>query len=142
MASRIIGQTPSAIDTVPGPPESRYLKLRTAGLDKAQVYQIREAALDRASLHITLDDGTIAFTEDVAGHITGAFFKGYGEVLLAPPTKVERDSMAMFTGGAILEESFSTAYFRFNDDVYRELKPHLRSVDNPDAFASDWNLTA
>jgi len=140
-ASPLIGEAPSAI-TIPGPEESLYLKLRTAGLDKAQVYQIREAALDRASVHITLDDGTIAFTEDVGGRITGAFFKGYGEILLAPPNKVERDSMALFTGGAILEESFSTAYFRFNDDVYRELQPHLRSVDNPDAFASEWNLTA
>jgi len=142
MASPLIGQAPSAIGPVPGPEESLYLKLRTAGLDKSQVYQIREAALDRASLHITLDDGTIAFTENVGGHITGAFFKGYGEILLAPPNKVERDSMALFTGGAILEEGFSTAYFRFNDDVYRELQPHLRSVENPDAFASEWNLTA
>ena len=43
-----------------------------------------------SAIHITLDDGTIAFTKDVLGRITGAFFEGDGEVLLAPPTDVER----------------------------------------------------
>src|SRR5205085_1005392 len=98
----------------------------------------REASLDRASIHISLDDGIIAFTESVAGHITGAFFQGDGEILLTPPNSVERSSLAMFTGGAILEEKFSTAYFRFNDDVYAELTPFLRTADDTDAFVSRW----
>src|SRR5258708_33418044 len=105
----------------PGPAESLYLKLRTVGLDNSRVYKIREASLDRAALHISLDDGTIAFTEDANGHTTGAFFKGFGEVLLSPPNKAERASMALFTGAAILEENFSTAYFRFTYAVLREL---------------------
>jgi hypothetical protein len=126
----------------PGPAESLYLKLRTVGLDKTRVYKIREASLDRAALHISLDDGTIAFTEDANGHITGAFFKGFGEVLLSPPNKAERASMALFTGAAILEEKFSTAYFRFNDDVLGELQSSLRTADDPDAFVAEWGMTA
>src|SRR6266404_4957970 len=127
---------------IPGPAESLYLKLRTVGLDKTRVFQIREAALDRASLHITLDDGTIAFTEDAGGHISGAFFQGYGEILLSPPNTMERASLAQFTGAAILEEGFSTAYFRFNDDLYGELKPFLRTAEDPSAFVSQSNMTA
>ncbi len=61
------------------------------------------------------------------GRITGAFFKGDGEILLTPPTEVERRSMSLFTGMAILEERFATAYFRFDDDVPDELKADLRS---------------
>src|SRR5439155_11454936 len=104
--------------------------------------KVREASLDRAALHISLDDGTIGFTEDAAGHVTGAFFTGFGEVLLSPPNTVERASLAFFTGAAILEEKFSTAYFRFNDDVYAELTPFLRGPDDSNAFLSRWNETA
>src|SRR6266851_834874 len=94
LASLASGQRSEPAKT-PGPAESLYLKLRTVGLDKTRVYKIREASLDRSSLHISLDDGTIAFTEDADGHITGAFFKGYGEVLLAPPNTMERASLAL-----------------------------------------------
>jgi hypothetical protein len=122
--------------------EALYLRLRSVGLDKARVYSIREASLDRAAFHITFDDGTIAFTEDVAGHVTGAFFNGEGEVLLVPRDQAERASMMLFTGAAILEERFSTAYFRFNDNTFAELQPALRPVDNSQEFASRWNETA
>jgi hypothetical protein len=122
--------------------ENLYLQLRSVGLDKSRVYRIRETSFDRAAFHITLDDGTIAFTEDIAGHITGAFFEGDGEVLLVPPDQTERASMAMFTGAAILEERFVTAYFRFNDETFAELQPSLRPSDDSSEFASQWNETA
>jgi len=121
--------------------EALYLQLRSVGLDKSRVYRIRETSFDRAAFHITLDDGTIAFTEDVAGRITGAFFEGDGEVLLVPPDKAERASMALFTGAAILEERFVTAYFRFNDETFVELQPSLRPADNSSEFVSQWNET-
>jgi Peptidase family M1 domain len=125
-----------------GPAESLYSKLGSVGLDPARVYKVRDALLQRAALHISLDDGTIAFTEDAGGHITGAFFQGEGEVLLFPPNHTERASLALFTGAAILEEKFSTAYFRFNDDVPGELRSALRPADNAAEFTSLWNTPA
>ena len=125
-----------------GPAEQLYLKLRSVGLDPGRVYKVREASIDRAAVHISLDDGTIAFTEDAGGHITGAFFKGDGEILLFPPNTTERASLALFTGAAILEEKFSTAYFRFNDNLLDELRPGLRSPEDGASFAAEWNLTA
>src|SRR6266567_1370860 len=106
--------------------EALYLQLRSVGLDSSRVYNIRDVTLERAAVHVTFDDGTIAFTEDVAGHITGAFFEGEGEVLLVPRDQMERASMTLFTGAAILEERFITAYFRFNDDTFAELKASLQ----------------
>jgi hypothetical protein len=91
------------------PGESLYLQLGSVGLDPSRVYQVREASLERSAIHITLEDGTIAFTQDVMGRVTGAFFEGDGEVLLVPPNEVERKSMSLFTGMAILEERFATA---------------------------------
>ncbi|MGH9530304.1 MAG: hypothetical protein ACRD2S_10350, partial [Terriglobales bacterium] len=127
----------------PGAAEALYEQLRTVGLDSSRVYQIREASLDRSSLHISLNDGTIAFTQDVAGRITGAFFEGDGEVLLSPPDSTERSSMALFTGAAILEEGFTTAYLRFNDDTFKELEPSLRPPrEDSRAFVARWNDAA
>ena len=114
--------------------EALYSQLQSVGLDKSRVYNIREVTLERAAFHITFDDGTIAFTEDVAGHVTGAFFEGEGEVLLIPNDQAERASMMLFTGAAILEEKFVTAYFRFNDDTFTELQPALRAAANSQEF--------
>src|ERR1700745_732539 len=75
------------------PAETLYLQLREVGLDPARTFHIRGAALDRAALHITLEDGDIAFTSTVDGRITGAFFLGDGELLLTPPSRMERGSM-------------------------------------------------
>ncbi|MBZ5721524.1 MAG: hypothetical protein LAO03_14185 [Acidobacteriia bacterium] len=129
---------------VPAPKaaEALYLQLRSVGLDKSRVYRVRDASIDREALHVTFDDGTIAFTEDVAGHVTGAFFEGDGEVLLVPPDRVERASMALFTGAAILEERFVSAYFRFNDDTFAQMQPALRPSDNGLEFVSQWNQTS
>ncbi len=122
--------------------EALYLKLQDVGLDKSRVYSIREVTLERAAFHITFDDGTIAFTEDVDGHVTGAFFEGEGEVLLIPNSQAERASMMLFTGAAILEEKFVTGYFRFNDDTFAEVQPALRAAANAQEFVSQWDSTA
>src|SRR5579862_4350455 len=118
--------------------ESLYSQLGSVGLDPSRVFRIRDYSLDRADLHITFDDGTIAFTQDVAGRVTGAFFEGEGEVLLPPPTKGERASMALFTGSAILEERFITGYFRFNDDTYTDMQSSLRPTQHTSEFVSEW----
>jgi Peptidase family M1 domain len=126
----------------PGPAESLYLQLSSVGLDPTRVFKVRDASLDRSAIHISLDDGTIAFTKDVLGRITGAFFEGDGQVLLTPPNDVERKSMSLFTGMAILEERFSTAYFRFNDDTAVQLQPGLRAPEEAEQFAARWDPTA
>ena len=126
----------------PGPAESLYVQLSSVGLDLTRVFKVRGASLDRSAIHITLEDGTIAFTKDVLGRITGAFFEGDGEILLAPPNDVERRSMSLFTGMAILEERFATAYFRFNDNTPAELQPGLRAPEQAEEFAARWDQTA
>jgi hypothetical protein len=144
-----ISTTPLASPAAPAqqaqpakPAEALYLQLSQATLDPSRVFRVRGASLDRSAVHITFEDGTIAFTQDVLGRVTGAFFEGDGEVLLAPPNEVERKSMSLFTGMAILEEHFETAYFRFNDDVMTELRPGLRPPENAQEFVTRWGETA
>lgn len=127
----------------PGTPaQALYLNLQSVGLDPARTFHIRGASLDRPDLHVSLEDGEISFTSDIAGRVTGAFFEGDGELLLTPPNQVERASMALFTGMAILEERFSTGYLRFNDETFAELQPYLRATDGAKEFSSRWNETA
>jgi hypothetical protein len=137
-------EAPQSADkaSFPKSAEALYRQLGSVGLDPARVYLVRGTQFNRGALQISLDDGTIGFTEDVAGHVTGAFFEGEGEVLLVPPDQAERSSMALFTGAAILEERFVTAYFRFNDDSFAEQQSTLRPADNGQQFVSQWNETA
>ncbi len=136
------GDVPASSTSQSHPAETLYLQLRSVGLDKSRVYRIRDLSIDRAALHITFNDGTIAFTEDVLGRVTGAFFEGDGEALLMPPNQVERSSMALFTGAAILEQKFFTAYFRFNDDTFGDLQPSLAPAENSSDFVAKWNEAA
>jgi len=132
-----------ADDSPKKPAEALYLQLSQVGLDPARVYQVRGASINRPAIQITLEDGTIAFTQDVMGRTTGAFFEGYGEILLTPPNEVERRSMSLFTGMAILEERFETAYFRFDDDVEAEMRPDLRAMQgSKQDFIDRWNGAA
>ena len=120
-----------------------YRRLRNVGLDTRQVFSIRDGHLDREDIHITLGDGTLAFTEAIDGKITGAFFAGEGEVLILPPNPAERASLALFTRAAVLEEKFTTAYLRFSDDhVVEDLQPGLRAAEDPNEFVSKWNSAA
>ncbi|HVO63143.1 MAG TPA: M1 family aminopeptidase [Terriglobales bacterium] len=124
------------------PAEQLYLQLNSVELDPARVYQIREAALDYPKLHMTFDDGKIGFTSDIYGKITGAFFEGDGELLVVPPDQAERASLMLFTGAAILEERFHTAYFRFNDNMFSDLQRYLRPSSDGKDFVGEWGNAA
>src|ERR1700688_414384 len=119
-----------------------YSRIRSVGLDHQRVYRIREASIDRPNLHLDFEDGTLAFTEDICGRTTGAFFEGEGEIRLRPPNRMERGSLALFTGMAILEEQFTSAYLRFNDDNAARLKPFLSSASEETEFIKKWDGAA
>jgi hypothetical protein len=120
-----------------------YRQLSNLGLDPKQVYDVRDASIDREDIHLSLNEGTIAFTESVNGQITGALFAGEGEVLLVPPNSVERHSLAMFTNSAVLNEKFTMAYFRFSDKRFLpDLEPALRRPSNPAELLEKQNTLA
>jgi hypothetical protein len=90
--------TVASADNLPQKPaEALYMQLGQVGLDPARVYKVRGASIERSAIHISLEDGTIGFTQDVMGRITGAFFEGDGlfladvlaeQVNLAIPMKI------------------------------------------------------
>jgi hypothetical protein len=132
----------SADPACPQNSSALYGRIRAITLDPERVYRIRDGSIDRPSLHLDFDDGTLAFTRDICGRVTGAFFEGEGEIRLRPPNRVERGALALFTGMAILEEQFSTGYLRFNDETATALQPFLAPLSNGPEFVERWDDTA
>jgi Peptidase family M1 domain len=129
------GQTASRVSDA----KALYGELLNPILTASDVHQVREVAIDREDLHIVISDGTIGLMRAVDGHITGAVFEGSGEILLVPPDRVERTSLALFTGAGTLEESFTSAYFRFFDDaLVKEFQSHFREAEDVPEFLARW----
>src|ERR1035441_11044216 len=96
LAAAAWAQSPPALHC-PQSTGELYSRIRTVGLDSERICHVRDAAIHRLNLDLTFESGTIAFIEDICGRITGAFFEGEGEILLQPPTRIERASMALCT---------------------------------------------
>jgi len=103
-----------------------YRQLSNVRLDPNRVFRVRDLSVETHEIHLTFNDGVIAFTEPVEGEITGAYFQGEGEVLVLPPDRVERESLALFTGNAVLEEKFTAGFFRFQRGEMGALADRLK----------------
>jgi hypothetical protein len=142
LAPALRAQSASPPADCPQSSSGLYSRIGSVGIDPARLYRVRDAAITRPNLNLTFESGTLAFTEDICGRITGALFEGDGEILLRPPNRVERGSMALFTGMAILEEEFSSAYLRFNDDTAERLLPFLSADPEAGDFLKEWDQPA
>jgi hypothetical protein len=110
-----------------------YRQLREAGLEQSKTFRVRDASFDREDLHFSLSEGWLVLGQEISGHVTSAVFVGEGEVLMIAPDRRERASLALFTGSAVLEEQFTSAYFRFFDDkLLADIVPGLRPDTNPE----------
>lgn len=123
----------------PSSASATYNALLNPVLTASDVHQLRDVSIEREDVHLALSDGTIGLTRAVDGHVTGAVFEGEGEVLLFPPNRAERTSLHLFTGSAVLEQKFTSAYFRFFDDKFvDELRAGFRPAESVDDFVSRW----
>jgi Peptidase family M1 domain len=100
--------------------------VRDAGLDLDQCYRVRDLSLYKEDIKLYFNDGYLMFSKPVAGERIAAVFTanvegGDGEILLLPPQRGERQSLARFTGSPNLDEHFHTALLIFTDDSGRTL---------------------
>jgi hypothetical protein len=118
-------------------------QLNGVTLDRAEVYAIRKGRITRDRMTLYFTHGFFAFLTKTGGEVTGAVFSGEGEILMIPPTQVEKRNLAQFTQAPVLEEKFSSVYMRFTDQTANELKAALRKPDpddpeQPDQFLESW----
>ena len=125
-------------------PQQVLDQLHNVKVDPDQIYVLRHAQLTRDRVKLFFNRGYIGFFTKVAGEITGAVYTGEGEILLIPPTQVEKASLARFVHSPILEEQFSTAILRFTDRTAKELiaagvRPEPDDPERPPDFPRRWN---
>lgn len=114
-------------------------KIRQAGLDPEECYRVRDISFAREDLRVYLSDGYLILGRPVGGRRISAVFSahtegGDGELLLMPPSKSERLSLATFTHSPNLNEHFRIALMLFTDATAEELAGLIRS--RPDVAKS------
>jgi hypothetical protein len=108
--------------------------IRENSFDRDECYRVRDLTLIKEDIRVYLTDGYLIFSKPVAGRPIAAVFLadtdgGDGEVMLLPPDRAERRSLATYIDSPNLDEHFRGAVFLFTGDVYDALKKQL--PDNP-----------
>jgi hypothetical protein len=126
--------------------------IRETGLDPEQTYLVRDLAYSRDDIKLFFNDGYLIFSKPVQGErLTAVFATGGedaadGELLLLPPRRDERQSLAKFTRTPNLDEHFETALMTFTDGsaarLLEEIAAGGRGRPEPDigrALAARWD---
>jgi hypothetical protein len=106
--------------------------IREAGLDPAECYRIRDLPIVREDAKFYINDGYLIFGKPVRGTRLSAIFSGDveggdAEVLLSPPHRGERRTLAKFAESPTLNEHFKTALFLFTDGSVEKLREDVRA---------------
>lgn len=100
--------------------------IREAGLDPDECYRVRDFRFQKEDIRVYFNDGYLIFSKPIAGERRAAVFTaevegGDGEVLLLPPDRDERKSLALFTQSANMDEHFRAALMIFSGGSMRTL---------------------
>lgn len=122
-------------------------QIRENGFDPRECYRVRDLEIVRGDARIFLNDGFVIFQRPVAGRSIAAAFSGHvegggGEILLLPPTRSERASLASFVRSPNLAEQFRTAIFLFSDATAEELRARIRGETGPQPSPEEGVLLA
>lgn len=111
----------------PGRAHVLAASLRQISLDPNHTYRIRDLSLARGDIKLYLNEGVLAFYTPIADHLFAALFTtegseaGDAEIIVMPPQRSERASLASFAQAPNLDEHFSNAIFLFTDETAAEL---------------------
>ncbi len=108
--------------------------VRENSFDRDECYRVRDLTILKEDIRVYLTDGYLIFSKPVTGHRMAAVFStdvegGDGEVILLPPDRAERRSLAAFIDAPNLNEHISAAVLLFTGDVYDQLKSQM--ANNP-----------
>jgi hypothetical protein len=108
--------------------------LRDISIDPQQTFRVRDLTLTRGDIAIYLTEGILSFVTPVMGHCIAAVFTtagvdaGDAEIILLPPQRSERASLASFIHTPNLDEHLTSAVFLFTDDTTNELLTQIRQA--------------
>ena len=119
--------------------------LHEASFDHDECYRVRDITIFKEDIKIYLTDGHLIFSKPVAGHRIAAAFAadvdvGDGEVILLPPNRAERASLASYTNSPNLDEHFRAAMFLFTgadyDAILSQLPKNAANKKAPEVAAA------
>jgi hypothetical protein len=125
--------------------------LRETGFDPAECYRVRDLTLFKEDIRIYLTDGHLIFSRPVAGRPIAAVFTadtevGDGEVLLLPPDRAERRSLAAYIKSPNLDEHIRNVLLLFTGDQHRALAAQMagspstrKTPETGELMAERWN---
>src|ERR1039458_2740774 len=104
--------------------------IRENTFDRDECYRVRDFSIIKDDLKIYLTDGHLIFAKPVAGRRIAAVFTadvegGDGEVILLPPNRAERASLAANIDAPNLDDHFRAAIFIFTGADYGALLSQL-----------------
>jgi len=104
--------------------------VRENSFDRDECYRVRDLSFIKEDLRVYLTDGHLIFSKPTAGRRVAAVFTadvegGDGEVILFPPDRAERRSLAAFVDAPNLDEHFRAVMLLFTGDVYEQLKAQI-----------------
>ncbi len=126
-------------------------EVQHVALDPSECYRVLDLNFNKEDVKIYLASGYLVFTKPTRGTHLGAVFVasaqgGDADVLLLPPTRSERSSLATFTNSPNLDEHFKSAAFIFTDgsgdDLLAQLQKNPDSKKSPEMgglIAEGWN---
>jgi hypothetical protein len=110
--------------------------IRETSLDQQECYRVRDLRFAKEDVRFYLTDGYLIFGKPVDGlHLSAVFTTEVGggdaEMLLFPPSRGERLSIAKATGSPTFNEHFKLAVMIFTDDTYQTLYKQIHGGGAP-----------
>jgi hypothetical protein len=104
--------------------------IHDAALDPEECYRVRELSFRKDDIRLYFTEGYLIFSKPAAGQRVSAVFTtdlegGDGEVIVLPPTRGERQSLATFTQSPNLDEHLAAAMMIFTDGTGAQLRDRI-----------------
>ena len=91
--------------------------------------KVENLVIERDKIRITLESGTLEFTQPVNGLVTGAVFHGTGRLQVSVPDARESQQLELFVKADGINLAFSEAVFSFSDKTHEEVAPQLKASE-------------
>ncbi len=103
-----------------------------AGLDPGECYRVRDLHFSADRAKFFFSDGYLILGRPIQGQRITAFFTtdvegGDAEVLLLPPNRAERQSLASYTESPNLDEHFSAAFLMFSPEILSQFTEQIQA---------------
>jgi hypothetical protein len=141
-----------ALEAAPGKGAQLAQAIREAGLDPDECYRVRDLTYYKEDIKLYFNEGFLIFSKPVNGERVSAVFSsdvegGDGEIILFPPNRGERQSMARFTKSPNLDEHMKAAVLVFSDDTVQTLYDRIeegagkKASEMGPVLVDTWNTT-